>query len=263
MTIEQKKRLLLSDKRCFRCLKKNHLAKDCRFKGRCTKCGGKHAALICDPSYQKRKNDESNSPTKQSAIVSATKAINLATKVTAQNTVTNARVLLQTAVAVCEGKCGQRSARLLFDSGSQRTFVTKDLSMKLQCKFIGNENLTVGVFGGKTTDNVLKRVILPLRSMEGHLLLLEALEIDSICENTIPIPDHKLQDELRKLNCSEDIIMETESQQIDVLIGSDHYWDLVTGKVKKLGNKLRAVETLIGWTAHGQVPIAVTPVICS
>lgn len=85
--------------------------------------------------------------------------MNLATKFTDKNLV-NYTVLLQAAVAVFKGKTGQYLTRLLFDSGSQRTFVTKNMSAKLQCKLIGNKNLAVGVLGGKMSDSVLRRVTL-------------------------------------------------------------------------------------------------------
>lgn len=37
-----------------------------------------------------------------------------------------------------------------------------------------------------------------------------------------------------------------EDNQIAVLIGSDYYWDLVTGTVKPVRGKLKAVVTNLG-----------------
>ena len=39
--------------------------------------------------------------------------------------------------------------------------------------------------------------------------------------------------------------------EIDLLIGSDHYWKLVTGKVVKGGGRLTAIETKLGWVLSG------------
>ncbi|KAH7937462.1 hypothetical protein HPB49_012610 [Dermacentor silvarum] len=44
-----------------------------------------------------------------------------------------------------------------------------------------------------------------------------------------------------------------ESENIDLLIGGDHYWEIVMGSTKRLSSKLMAVETLFGWTVQGQV----------
>ncbi|XP_070385218.1 uncharacterized protein [Dermacentor albipictus] len=38
---------------------------------------------------------------------------------------------------------------------------------------------------------------------------------------------------------------------VELLIGADHYWDIATGNVKRLGEKLVAMETAFGWTLHG------------
>lgn len=63
-----------------------------------------------------------------------------------------------------------------------------------------------------------------------------------------------------KLNGSQAIVLDSKPIRIEVLIGSDHHWDLVTGNVKRR-SKVRAVEILVGWTADGEVQVVVTPVM--
>ena len=41
--------------------------------------------------------------------------------------------------------------------------------------------------------------------------------------------------------------------QIDALIGSDHYWQLVTGKVIQKENSPTAIHTHLGWVLSGPV----------
>ncbi|KAG0443003.1 hypothetical protein HPB47_015394 [Ixodes persulcatus] len=38
-----------------------------------------------------------------------------------------------------------------------------------------------------------------------------------------------------------------------LLIGADHFWDIVNGGVKRLDGKLMAVDTILGWTLQGPV----------
>lgn len=38
---------------------------------------------------------------------------------------------------------------------------------------------------------------------------------------------------------------------LSLLIGSDYYWLVVTGKQQKISTGLRAVETIFGWTVQG------------
>ena len=44
--------------------------------------------------------------------------------------------------------------------------------------------------------------------------------------------------------------------EVDMLIGADHYWDLVTGAVYKNKGGPTAIQTRLGWVLSG--PIAVT-----
>ena len=45
---------------------------------------------------------------------------------------------------------------------------------------------------------------------------------------------------------------------IDILIGSDQYWELVTGKICRGCAGPDAIETEIGWVSSGSVPTAGT-----
>ena len=39
--------------------------------------------------------------------------------------------------------------------------------------------------------------------------------------------------------------------QIDVLIGADHYWDFMTGEVKRGSKGPVAIKTILGWVLNG------------
>lgn len=54
-----------------------------------------------------------------------------------------------------------------------------------------------------------------------------------------------------------------EDNQIAVLIGSDYYWDLVTGTVKPVRGKLKAVVTNLGWTVQDPLPVAADVIQCA
>ncbi|KAL1442924.1 hypothetical protein MTO96_046186 [Rhipicephalus appendiculatus] len=38
---------------------------------------------------------------------------------------------------------------------------------------------------------------------------------------------------------------------VELLVGADHYWDITTGSVKRINERLVAVETVFGWSLHG------------
>ena len=123
--VKVRKSLLLKQGRCFICLKKSHIARDCQSTTRCFKCQGQnHHASVCeqdpimpgntggDPKITSRGNE---------------------------NTVlfidTKTSVLLQTAkifVSRADDPNHRIQARLIFDTGSQRSYVSTRLRNALQ-----------------------------------------------------------------------------------------------------------------------------------
>lgn len=83
-----------------------------------------------------------------------------------------------------------------------------------------------------------------------------------ICDQKIPISEPNLKKLLGQLRLA-DSTNNKQRGDIDLLIGSEHYWDLVTGKSKPLKEKLRAVETAFGWSIQGPVRATVHDVHCT
>ena len=141
--VKAKKSLLLKQGRCFICLKKSHIARDCQSTTRCFKCQGQnHHASVCeqdpimpgntggDPKITSRGNE---------------------------NTVlfidTKTSVLLQTAkifVSRADDPNHRIQARLIFDTGSQRSYVSTRLRNALQLPTINQETLMIKTFGSET-----------------------------------------------------------------------------------------------------------------
>lgn len=58
-------------------------------------------------------------------------------------------------------------------------------------------------------------------------------------------------------------VQRAQGSQIAVLVGSDYYWELVTGTVKPVHGKLKAVETRLGWTVPAPLPAAADIIQCA
>ncbi|XP_040067881.1 uncharacterized protein LOC120841109 [Ixodes scapularis] len=252
-SLREKKDLLRKERRCFRCTKKNHQAKECRSNIRCQKCGGRHATSMCDPNYSpgKRTNNDT---------VTTSVPVNLEATTNNQE---KPIVFMQTATIWCTGDKEKFRLLALFDGGSQRTSITEKASRKLGCKLLGHERLTVGVFGGSVTEKEFQRVLVFLTTQTGKIHQLEVLETELICNQQIPVPSKHLNDQLKELNCSiGDLSNDEGPTTIDLLIGSEHFWELTTGRSRKLEGRLRAVESVFGWSVQGPVEGATEELPC-
>lgn len=111
---------------CFICLRKGHLSKNCDKERACAHCGRKkhHHRILCPKLFTT--NDEGKLEAELSSIEQ--------TEEGPKNTANN--ILMQTASAVVQnGEKGLSSTiRLILDSGSQRTYITKGLADQLKLK---------------------------------------------------------------------------------------------------------------------------------
>ena len=149
--VNKRKDFLRNHGRCFVCLRKGHIFKNCTIGRNCRNCGKRHHQSICfgriSPKSQRR-NEEMTSqittfrreePSSESTVSAAT------------STKSKTRVLLQTAKAVAyeEGEKVGIPIRILLDNGSQRTYITEDLQRKLGLKPIEKETVHLNTFGGE------------------------------------------------------------------------------------------------------------------
>ena len=117
------------------------------------KCKKKHHTSICE---EKQENPTQSSSYQMKEIRNSN-SIQSPTNTIAKNTThmgathslhpTN-HILMQSAITKISGAGKQyRQARILFDTGSQRTFITQDMKHKLELQTMGKELLDVTTFG--------------------------------------------------------------------------------------------------------------------
>ncbi|GIX67928.1 hypothetical protein CEXT_278801 [Caerostris extrusa] len=94
-------------------------------------------------------------------------------------------------------------------------------------------------FGGKedTQSTIRNRVRFLLADEKTeHTMSIEALETEIIYPNIMAAPTLELRDKIRKLgiDLSDVSCNLNQGNKIDVLIGADYYWTIMTGKYKCL-----------------------------
>ena len=245
--IETRRNILKKAGRCFLCLSKGHLKKHCKVKYSCVKCDSKdHNVSICDKINEKnhdaKERQDENSHTTQ--IHSNPQSI-----------------LLQTAfikVLNTEEKYFA-NCRVIFDSGSQRTYCTEALKDILNLKSIRSELILMKRFA--TEEGVLKEIdvvqICVKSKTKSTNVFIEALSIPFLCSSiqgqSIENLDISKYNYLKNLDFADKYTSDNSEKCIDILIGMDYYFNFLTGKINKRGPPgcPVAIESNFEWILSG------------
>jgi len=238
--IDERKKLLFKFGRCFKCIDKGHRARDCTVTVKCKVCKGFHNTCLCDAKSQQSSGGDGGQPTESSP--------------TSMLVGTESRVALQTAQALIKGSA-QGRVRVLFDSGSHKSFVTAKAASNYGLEIVRNEWVTINTFGQNAKQSGLREVVrfdvMPLKS--DRALRLEAYvvpEISNISNEHVEVVKNDFP-HLRDLWFS-DVCQTKEELVIDLLIGSDYLWEFQKGRtIRGEPEEPVAVETELGWVLSG------------
>ena len=146
--------------------------------------------------------------------------------------------------------------RAILDCSSQRSFVTSRIRQLLSLKTLHTEVVAIKMFGSRrSTSQPCDIVELGLIARDGQPLKLSAIVVPHICDpvSTQPISIARSQyEQFASLDLADPPLNE-DSLKIGILVGSDHYWSLATGRILKTDDGPTAIETRLGWILSGPV----------
>ena len=196
-----RRQVLRTSGRCFNCLRKGHLCRDCRSSNRCRKCKKKHYSSICEGLFPDKQPTPTVQPTGNQPTSSPTSRLNpdappYAGTPTSSTLCSDNRkiVLLQTARAhVHNPSDPQRTleVRLLLDGGSQRLYITDRVRKLLALEPSGEDRLSIAAFGSRQEKpKVCPIVNVGLRTRGYSHMHLSLFVVPMICEPLAiqPIP---------------------------------------------------------------------------
>ena len=237
---EERKKLLIKFGRCFKCINKGHRARDCKASVQCKNCKGSQNTCLCELGSQQTPAGDSGQP-----LVNSPSSLLVGTE---------SRIALQTAQALIKGDVPGR-VRVLFDSGSHKSFVTTKAASNYGLEIVRKEWVTINTFGHTVKESGLREVVqfdvMPLQA--DRSLRLEAYvvpEISHISNEHVEVVKNDYP-HLRDLWFS-DVCQTKEELEIDLLIGSDYLWEFQKGRtIRGEPEEPVAVETELGWVLSG------------
>ncbi|XP_063427126.1 uncharacterized protein LOC134710669 [Mytilus trossulus] len=161
-------------------------------------------------------------------------------------------VLLKTAVAQVGANQHFMDTNILLDEGAQRSFLTQEVANKLHLQIEGTELIQLSAFEGKDkTARHLENTTVYLKTDAGHVMPIKVLIVPFIAmplQNQTSNIDTEYE-YLRGLKLAH-TTTEQDSFQISLLVGADHYRDIVEDHVVR-GNGPTAVKSKIGYLLSG------------
>ena len=255
MTEEDMKSAIQRAGVCFSCLRPGHIAKKC--KENCGICGKGHHQVLCrkkrrDQTKTVRSRSNSSSTAETSDIVNVQSSQTQtdeeeANALTVQSLAP--QTILQTARVKIQGQSKEVYCNILFDSGSDKTYIRSEMSRKLKSKQVGSTTHRVATFGGsksQATVRPIRQIVLIDSSENRHEI--EAIEVENICSVL-------QRQELPKIATSKKIQfahVPVGPTTIDILVGLDLYWRFMSDNIVRISDHLVAQETPFGFVLSGR-----------
>jgi hypothetical protein len=240
VSVRDRIQVLRKQNRCLKCFSAAHWARDCKAQIKCWTCQGAHHAALC----QGQPTEESTS----TAPVVVTSCIDGKSE--------GQQVALQSlSLWVINGQRRQR-ALVLLAGASERTFIKASFAQKLQLPCVQQEDLTVRSFGGAVEQRKSRLLKMTLEGDIGYCMQLIASEVPQVCSGVTLWEQSRIDSLLsgQEKNLLKNGILPAGKQgSVDLLIGADVYWTIVTGHMKRLGRAAMALQTVFGWTLQGKI----------
>ena len=273
--IEERRRILKTSGQCFNCLWKGHIAKKCRSSNRCQTCNRKHHLSICDQQSTTTTETKVNLSASESTNVSMSTLdpeappYGLNPMMNALSSTSTKSVLLQTARALVynpEVPDSHMELRVLPDGGSQQSYMTERARRVLRVEPEGEQQLSIAAFGSERGGPKVCPIVNVGILLKGYPSMIVSLfVVPMVCEPLMGQPIDVCSNQNPHFSSLElaDWADQGSQLEVDILIGSDYYWDFVTGPVSKSTCGPTAIHTKLGWVLSGPITAMSGSNLCS
>ncbi|XP_062602892.1 uncharacterized protein LOC134264633 [Saccostrea cucullata] len=254
-TIDERKQKIRG--RCYICLRPGHLNKDCKVDKPCFHCHQtkKHHRSLCN---KKMPLSRDSSHFTETSEIYDTETVHDVPENSLLSS--SSMVLMQTARTDASDLKGRRdeSVRILMDSGSQRTYVTEELVSRLNLQRKQTEEISLSTFGVKKPKTMkTPKVSLRIKLNDGHFMRIDANVVPQITGSIQrrPLPStisEKVHNQYKHFQFADTLPKTTENATVDILIGNDHYLDLILSEKIEVNQGLYLLSSKVGWILTGR-----------
>ena len=167
---------------------------------------------------------------------------------------------MQTAKAVVQDPAQNQSVetRALFDSGSQRSYITENLAKLLELAPIEEETLTLCTFGSKDIKKIPSNVVdLDVRTIDNKSIRMRVNTTPCITRDFTKscLPPSVDRSRFESLQFADNYFSEEPNSSIQLLIGNDYYFKFILQDRRVVKDGLYLINTRLGWMFTGRVEI--------
>ena len=147
------------------------------------------------------------------------------------------------------------TARILFDTGSQRSYITQAIANRLSLKCVGTDTLSIATFGVTQPSPIQSpRVHVGLTQKDGSVRTITANTIPTIAGPVYRAILPNVERVCQHLCLADNLPKQGEVTNIDLLIGNDYYHDIISADRLSVGPSLHLLSSTLGWTVSGRAP---------
>ena len=155
--VNSRKEILRNAGRCYICLRKNHLSRECTSNFSSTKCRRKHHVSICSRNTSVQGTPTPSRSTQTASVEPSSVHVVLGQRQTICMAGVHTPVLLQTAQLELSNlvtpSLPNAVATAILDGGSQRTYITSRIQRRLSLSAVGTESLQIKTFESSESHN--------------------------------------------------------------------------------------------------------------
>ena len=229
---------------CKNCLQTGHIVRDCSLPRNCNSCQNlsKHSKALC-----------------RSVQIGTMNAYSAS--MILHGSVSSAPVFMQTAMTTISNTYSGKSlrARILPDSGSNKSYISEDLAKMLDLKVLGEFRFQMSTFGHEIETVRCKLVELAIwhldpETKDSKQVVVHMMTNPQMCGKIEGIP---LDDDIRStidhkgLQLADPEIHNEGQFSVDILLGLDYYYDFVNPSFQKISQGLVLLSTKFGEVLAG------------